>query len=287
MIGRLPYKYGVAVVTVLALFMDLLDLTVVNVAVPTLAAEFPPQPAQLQWAVTGYLLSLAMFLPASGWLSDRFGSKRTFVFALLVFTIASALCAAAWSLESLVAFRALQGVGGGLLVPVGMAVLFGAFSEEERSTASVIFSVPGAVAPALGPVLGGYLVTSFNWPWIFLINVPVGVLGLLLAVLLLREHRVENAGRFDLRGFVLGGAGLATLLYALSRAGEHALGSPEVLAFGAVGLVLLAAFVFVELRRRMPMIDVRLFRHRPFSAGNTVIFLAAIAFGGTLFLLPL
>jgi MFS family permease len=163
MLGRLPYKYAVAVVTVLALFMDLLDLTIVNVAVPKLGEEFGAQPAQLQWAVTAYLLSLAVFLPASGWLSDRFGSKRTFVFALLIFTIASALCAAAWSLESLVAFRALQGVGGGLLVPVGMAVLFGAFPEEERSTASVIFSVPGAVAPALGPVLGGYLVTSFDW----------------------------------------------------------------------------------------------------------------------------
>src|SRR3990172_6257709 len=178
MLGKLEYKWIVGVVFVFGLFMDLLDMTIVNVAIPQLAQEFNTDTTTIQWVVTGYLLSLAVFIPVSGWLGDRFGTKRIFMTALFVFTAASFLCGLAWDIESLIAFRVLQGVGGGMLTPVGTAMLFRAFPPHERALASAVLTIPIVVAPASGPVLGGYLVEYQSWRWIFLINIPIGVVGL-------------------------------------------------------------------------------------------------------------
>src|SRR5215813_5592212 len=147
----IEYKYLVAIVFIFGLFMDILDTTVVNVALPTLGRQFHAGNGTLEWVVTGYLLSLAVWIPASGWIGDRFGTKKTFIFALFMFTGASALCGAAWSIESLIAFRVLQGVGGGMLTPVGTAMLFRAFPPRERAAASTVLMIPSVLAPALGP----------------------------------------------------------------------------------------------------------------------------------------
>ena len=155
---KVSYKWLVAVAFVAGLFMDLMDVTIVNVALPTLGRDFGASNDSLEWVVTGYLVSLAIWIPASGWISDRFGSKRTFAFALVLFTAGSALCGVAWSLDSLITFRLLQGVGGGMMTPVGTAMLFRAFPPAERARASAVLTVPTAIAPALGPVLGGWLV---------------------------------------------------------------------------------------------------------------------------------
>src|SRR3712207_1751371 len=165
--GQGQYKSIVAVAFVLGLFMDILDTTIVNVALPTLGREFNADTNAVEWVVTGYLLSLAVWIPASGWLGDRFGTKRTFLFALLTFTLASALCGTAWSIESLIAFRVLQGVGGGLLVPVGTAMLYRAFPPIERPRASSLLAMVTVLAPAIGPILGGFLVEQASWRWIF------------------------------------------------------------------------------------------------------------------------
>jgi MFS family permease len=193
-------KYKVAIVTVFALFVDLLDLTTVNLAIPTLRTEFAASIGLAQLAVTAYVVMVAIVMPASGWAADRYGAKRTFLFSLAVFTFGSALCSAAWSMPTLIAARALQGIGGGLLVPVGMAILFRAFPEEERATASAIFSVPAAVAPALGPFLGGILIDAASWRWIFLINVPIGILGIPRILDLMDKHDIK------LSSFVIGQA---------------------------------------------------------------------------------
>ncbi len=285
--SRLPYKWAVATVFVFGLFMDLLDMTITNVALPTLAREFRAGTTTIEWVVTGYLLSLAVFIPVSGWAGDRFGTKRTFMFALGTFTLASLLCATAWNIQSLILFRVLQGVGGGMLTPVGTAMLFRAFPPEERARASAVLAIPSAVAPATGPVLGGYLTEYWSWHWIFLVNVPIGLIGLLTAALLLREERQAQAGRLDLPGFLLGAPALAMLVYALAEAGQRGFDDRRVLVFSGAGLALLAAFVLVELRAPEPMIDVRLFRDRLFSAGNTVMFVSMAGFVGVLFLLPL
>jgi EmrB/QacA subfamily drug resistance transporter len=283
----LPYKWKVATVFVIGLFMDIIDTTIVNVAIPQLAKDFKVTSSGIEWVVTGYLLSLAVWIPASGWLGDRFGTKRIFVFALTMFTFASALCALAWSVESLVAFRVLQGVGGGMLTPVGTAMLFRAFPPNERTAAATVLTIPTVVAPAVGPVLGGFLVTKVSWHWIFLVNVPIGILGIFIAVAVLEEHREPSAGSFDVPGFVLSGAGLALVLYALSRGPLAGWRSTEVLATGLAGLASFAALVAVELRSTSPMLDLRLFRDRIFRTMNLVSTLAFGSLIGLLFLLPL
>src|SRR5437868_3319156 len=211
------------------MFIDILDTTIVNVALPDLGREFHASTTSIEWIVLGYLLSLAVWIPASGWIGDRIGTRRVFLFALAMFTAASALCGQANSLGELVAFRVLQGVGGGMLVPVGTAMLFRAFPPIERAKASTVLILPTVIAPALGPVLGGYLVTDVSWRWIFYVNLPVGIVAFAIGFLYLRENREGAAGRFDVRGFVLSGGGLALLLFALSQGPEKGWRSLEVI----------------------------------------------------------
>jgi EmrB/QacA subfamily drug resistance transporter len=286
-IAKLEYKWLVGIVYVMALFMDLLDMSVTNVAIPTLATEFDASTTTIEWVITGYLLSLAMFIPVSGWLGDKFGTKRTFVGALSIFVGGSLLCGLAWDVESLIAFRVLQGVGGGMLTPVGMTMLFRAFPPSERAKASAVMMIPVAVAPALGPIVGGYLVDYASWRWIFLINIPIGAMALAIAALVLREEKQERAGSLDVLGFVLSGAGLVAVVYALGQAGHAGFGDDQVLLFGLGGLSLLAAFVLWELRTAEPMVDVRLLGDKLFGVSNVVVITANASMMGSFFLLPL
>src|ERR1700682_2177204 len=242
----LEYKWLVAIVCVCGMFMDIMDTTIVFVATPTLQRDFHTTTTSIEGVVLGYLLSLAIWIPASGWIGDRIGTKKVFLFALAMFTIASALCGQAHSLGELVTFRVLQGVGGGMLTPVGTAMLFRAFPPVERAKASTVLIIPTVLAPALGPIVGGWLVTDVSWRWIFYVNLPVGVVGFVLGALYLREHREETAGRFDLPGFLLSGAGLALVLYALSEGPEKGGRSASVLFSGIVGVVLFALLIVVE-----------------------------------------
>jgi EmrB/QacA subfamily drug resistance transporter len=285
--GRVPYKWVVAVVFVCGVFMDILDTTIVNVALPQLGRQFHAGTAAIEWIVLGYLLSLAVWIPASGWIGDRVGTRRVFLFALGMFTLASALCGQAHSLGELVTFRVLQGIGGGLLVPVGTAMLFRVFPPIERAKASTVLIVPTVLAPALGPVLGGWLVTDVSWRWIFYINLPVGALAFTVGFLYLREDREGRAGRFDLPGFVLAGAGLALVLFALSQGPEQGWRSPKVALTGGIGVVLVALLVVVETRVAEPMLALRLLRERMFRNANVVLTLTYSSFIGVLFLMPL
>lgn len=283
---KLEYKYIVAIVSTVGLFMELLDGTIVNVAVPTLAKDFNASTTSIEWVVTGYLLSLAVFIPVSGWAGDRFGTKRTFLFALTVFTIFSMACALSWSVGSLIVFRALQGVGGGMLTPVGTTMLFRAFPPAERSKAAGMMVIPTAVAPASGPLLGGFLVEYVSWEWIFLVNIPIGIAGILLTWRFVKEHKEPHPGRLDVYGFVLASTGMAALLYSLAEAGSRGFGDQRVVLFGLGGTALIAAFVAAELRVREPMIDVRLFKNRLFRSCSAAQFIGMIGFSGSLFLLP-
>ena len=283
----IPYKWLVAIVFVTGLFMDIMDSTIVNVALPTLGRDFHAPTTTLEWVITAYLLSLAVWIPASGWMGDRFGTKKVFLFALAMFSLGSALCGRAWSIDSLIFFRVLQGIGGGMMTPVGTAMLFRAFPPHERATASAVLVIPTAIAPTVGPILGGWLVDHASWRWIFYINPPVGIAGFIFALFVLKEHTEEKVGRFDIPGFLLGGAGLPSLLYALSQGPSAGWSSPKVLFTGVAGLLLLAAMVVVELRTREPMLALRLFSDRMFRNGNLVVFMIFGAMMGLLFLLPL
>jgi EmrB/QacA subfamily drug resistance transporter len=284
---RLGYEYRVGIVFLLGLFMELLDMTVVNIAIPTLQAEFDAELAGMEWVVTGYLLSLAVFIPVAGFLADRFGSKRVFLFALTLFTVASLGAGAAWSIESLIGFRVLQGIGGGMLTPVGTAMVFRAFPRHRRAVASAFVAVPAAVAPAAGPILGAYLVEYQSWHWIFLLNVPIGLLGLALGWRWLREERVHPGNRFDVLGFVLSAGGFALLLFGLSGAASHDWTDPAVAGPMLGGLALLALLAVVERRVAEPMLDLRLLAIRSFRSANLVLAFALASMMGGLFLIPL
>lgn len=284
--SRLSYETVVAVVYVAGMFMNIMDSTIVNTALPAIARTFGTTPATADGVAVGYLLSLAVFIPASGWVGDRVGTKRTFLAALALFTTASVLCGRAASLTELVVFRVVQGMGGGMLAPVGQAMLFRAFPPERRARASAVLMVATVLAPATGPVIGGWLVTDLSWRWVFFVNVPIGLAALAFGALKLHEHREPTAGRFDAPGFVLTGLGLALVLYALSEGPLRGWGSPGVAGAGLAGLLALVLLVRTELKRPEPMLALRLFRDRLFRTTNVVSFLGSAAFLGVLFVMP-
>ncbi|MBI2764410.1 MAG: multidrug efflux MFS transporter [Chloroflexi bacterium] len=284
---RLKPEYAVAIVYVAAMFVNILDTTVVTVALPTLTRDFDVATSRVDWVVTGYLLSLAVWIPASGWIGDRVGTKRTFLFAIVVFTSASALSGFAQSLDQLIGFRILQGVGGGMLTPVGFAMLMRAFPPARRAQASKVLIIPTALAPALGPIVGGFLVDSLSWRWVFFINLPIGAATFVFGAIMLHEHREPRKGGFDIPGFALSGTGLALILYALSVAPRDGWGSPKTLIPGTVGLVSFALLVMVELRRAAPMLQLRLVADRLFRTMMLTSVFSTSAFLGILFVMPL
>lgn len=280
------YKWVVAVVFVLGLFMEIMDTTIVNVAIPTLARDFNVTGTGIEWIVLGYLLSIAVWIPSSGWIGDRYGTRRTFLFALFTFTLASVLCATATTLGQLITYRILQGIGGGMLTPVGTAMLYRAFPAQERARASTVLVIPTVIAPALGPILGGLLIDTLSWHWIFLVNVPIGIIGFIFGWLYLHEGKEPTAGSFDLAGFVLAAAGLSGLLYALSQGPDKGWGSGPVVITGVGGLVLLVLLVKVEVSVDQPMLSFGLYRDRMFRNSNIVNTFSYGAFAAFLYLLP-
>jgi EmrB/QacA subfamily drug resistance transporter len=284
---RLNQKIVVGAVFVSAMFMNIMDITIVNVALPTIGRDFHIAPTAVDGIVIAYLVSLAVFIPASGWLGDRFGGKRVLLVAIAVFTIGSVLCGLAQNMTQLVVFRVLQGAGGGMMAPVGMAMLFRVFPPAERVRAASILTIPTTMAPAIGPVLGGLLVTSLSWRWVFFVNLPLGILAIAFGALFLERIGTTDPGRLDLRGWVLGGAGLGLLMYGVSEGPLEQWSSPTVLISCAVGAALLGAFTILELHTRQPLVDLRLLSGRLFRSTNAIMFVAAAAFLGMLYLIPL
>ncbi len=267
---RPEYKYGVLVVYIAALFVQVLDATIVNVALPALADEFSVSVTEVDAAAISFSVALAVSIPPAGWLSDRFGSKTIFLLALALFTGASALCGAAASLDQLVAFRMLQGVGAGLITPVGSAMLFRAFPLEERAVAANAVLSVAVIAPAMGPVVGGAIVDNASWRWIFFINVPIGFVALVLGAMWLRNDESAPAGRFDIPGFLLSSLGLAGVVFAVSIAPDAGWLDPLTLLFLVTGLVAFALLVPAELRLENPLLHLGLFRERLFRNFNLI-----------------
>ena len=284
---RLSYQQIIAMIYVAAMFMTILDVTIVYVALPSVARSFSVSPAATDGVIVGYLVSLAVWIPASGWVGDRFGTKRTFLTAISLFTVASALCGLSQSVLELVLFRVLQGAGGGMLTPVGMAMLYRAYPPEQRARVARLLVVPTVMAPALGPLVGGALVDSLSWRWVFFLNVPIGVAAFAFSALKLREHRERAGERFDVAGFVLAAGGFGLFLYALSEAATLGWTSPVIIGAAAGGAALIAMLVRVELHTAVPMIDLRLLRYRLFGVANLASLFASGGFLGLLFIAPI
>ena len=282
----IPYQWVVASAFVLAIFMDILDVTIVNVSLFNISKDFHASLPSTTWIVLGYSLSLAVWIPVSGWVGDRFGTRRTFIFALCMFVLASVLCSEAKSISQLIAFRVFQGVGGGMLTPTGTALLFRAFPPAMRAKASAILAIPTVLAPAAGPVLGGLLTDTVGWRWIFRVNLPIGVLALVVAVFGLKKDDVSTKRPFDLPGLVLTLLGFPALVYVLERGSEDGWLSGRILLAGAVGVVSLVGLVWWSNRTPTPMLDLRLLRERLFGVTNLVSFVSSMAFLGVVFVLP-
>jgi len=282
----------VAGVVVLGSIMSILDITVVNVALPTFQRVFAEGPTELDyslvaWTVTAYTLALATVIPATGWAADRFGTKRLYIAAIALFTLGSVLCAAAWDIQSLIAFRVIQGLGGGMLMPLGMTIMTRAAGPKRMGRLMAILGIPMMLGPIGGPILGGWLIDSASWHWIFLINLPLGVGALVYAFLVLPKDAPVPSESFDFFGMLLLSPGLAVFLFGISSIpGEGTFMSAKVLVSSTIGIVLIVAFVFHSFRPAHPLLDLRLFRDRNLTVSIITMFLFAAAFFGGLLLVP-
>jgi EmrB/QacA subfamily drug resistance transporter len=261
--------------------LSAVDSSIVNVALPAIGRDFHIAQASVGTISIGYLVALAASIPASGWLGDRFGGKKVLLSAVVVFTLASALCGLATSETELVGFRILQGIGGGMLAPVGMAMLYRVFPAQERVKVAALIVPTISLAPVLGPVLGGLLVTSLSWRWVFLVNVPIGVMVILFGLTFVAKSPSQEPGHFDALGFALGASGLGLFMYGFSEGPFLGWGSTRVLATIPVGAGLIALLAIYELRNARPIVDVRLFANRMFRFANGLAMIAmAAGFGG-------
>jgi EmrB/QacA subfamily drug resistance transporter len=289
--GRSSYKWVVAFVVIFGMFASIMDATIVNVAIPHLQSAFGGSLTTVQWVLTGYSLAQAVATPLTAYLAARLGTKRLYLIALAIFTLFSALCGLAWSLPALIFSRILQGAGGAFLGPISITLLYSVFPPEERGRAQGLLGIPILFAPALGPTLGGYLITFVNWRLIFYINLPVGITGIILGSIFLQEIRQEPPAHFDWPGFILAALGLASILYAFTRVSTDGWGSTTVLVLIGAGLIALTLFALVELetidRGRPPLLDLRVLADRSFSQSQLATSVVFFILMGGMFLVPL
>jgi EmrB/QacA subfamily drug resistance transporter len=279
----------VVAVVVVGSFMTVMDTTIVNVALGTLGHQFHGSISNVQWVVTGYLLALALLIPVSGWAARRFGARRIYTAALALFTLGSFVCGLSSSLSALVVSRVLQGVGGGIIFPVGLIIMAQAAGPSRLGRASGMMFVPAVMAPVFGPTLGGVLIQYLGWSWIFFVNVPVGIIGVLAALRWLpADNRLGDAGRLDVLGFLLLGTGMPAITYGLSEIGiTGGFDSARVIVPIVVGVALTALFVSRSRRIARPLLDVRIASNRVLAAALAVTFVLGAAFYGAYILMPL
>jgi len=268
-------------------FMQTLDATIVNTALPAMAHSLGESPLRMQSVVIAYSLAMAMLIPASGWIADRFGTRHVFLAALLLFSLGSLLCAYSSNLHYLVVSRALQGIGGSMLLPVGRLAVLRAFPREQFLRAMSFVTIPGLIGPLLGPTLGGWLVEYASWHWIFLINIPVGLIGCAAALAFMPDHRIAGAGRFDVGGYLLLAVSMAMLSLALDGLSEIGMRQATVLLLMIFGLVSLAAYWLRAVRQPAALFPLALFKVNSFSVGVIGNLFSRIGSGSMPFLIPL
>jgi EmrB/QacA subfamily drug resistance transporter len=284
-----PKLVRLALVVLVGAVAVQLDATITSVAIQTLGHEFKVGVSTIQWVSTGYLLALAMVIPLTGWSVERFGGKRMWILSLALFLVGSALCGVAWSAGSLIGFRLLQGLGGGLLLPLMQTILAQSAGPANMPKLMATISVPAILTPILGPVLGGVIIDNISWRWIFFINIPVCIIAILLAWRVMPDSRQSERHPLDVLGLALLSPGLAAAVYGFSEAGSRGhFGDAHVLVPLAIGLVLLAAFAAHALRTKIaPIIDLRLLRNPAFLGSTSLMFLFGMSLYGAMFLTPL
>ncbi|ACT01435.1 MDR family MFS transporter [Paenibacillus sp. JDR-2] len=274
------------IAVIVGLFMVILDGTAMNVALSGFMKEFGKDLSVVQWTTTGYALAQAAVIPLAGWLSDRFGAKRIFLVSVGMFTFGSLLCAFAGNIEMLILFRIIQGLGGGMVMPIAFAIIYKLSPPEKVGSVMGMLGIPVLIAPALGPVVAGALIDYATWHWIFLINIPLGIIGIIAGMRTLPNIERQEVKSLDVPGIIFGPLAFAALSYGVSEGGTSWT-SAQTLTGLIVGAASLIIFVFVELRSKQPLLELRVFRSRDFSKGIIVQWFTQIALMGTFFLIPM
>ena len=269
-----------------AFFMESLDTTILNTAVPTISSALHVVPLSMKAVLASYTLSLAVFIPISGWMADRFGTRRVFASAIGLFTLGSFLCGISGDIHELIAFRVLQGCGGAMMVPVGRLTLVRTFAKSDLLRAMSFVSIPALVAPMLGPIAGGLIVGYFHWRFIFFLNIPIGLAGLILVYMHLPDYRAKTDHPLDIVGLILFGSGVALLSYVLEIFGEHSLSTLEMSGLTILSLLLLGGYALHARTLRFPLLELKLFAIRTFRAAVSGSFFTRLGIGGVPFLLP-
>jgi EmrB/QacA subfamily drug resistance transporter len=274
-------------VALIGVFMSILDSSIVNVAISSIMNVFGTDAAGVEWVSTAYMLAMGMIVPMSGWLGEKLGVKELYVWSLIAFTAGSMLCAAAWNLESLIAARVIQAIGGGMLMPTVMAMIYKLVPREKMGGAMGIFGISLIFAPAIGPTLGGWLVEYVDWRWIFTINLPVGILGTILAIFFIPEFKHDGkVGKFDVPGAVTAAIGFAGLLYVLSKGTEWGWTSEATILTLVASLGTLLLFVLIELWSPSPLLDLKVFLYPSFTFANIAVIITTIGMFAGLFYIP-
>ncbi|MEN6544229.1 DHA2 family efflux MFS transporter permease subunit [Parvibaculum sp.] len=282
-----PRRFLVPLIVACALFMENLDSTVIATSLPAIARSFGEDPLRLNLAITSYLLSLGIFIPLSGWMADRFGARTIFCSAIAVFTLSSIGCSAVNGLPEMVAARILQGIGGAMMVPVGRLVILRTVPKSDLVNAMAWLTVPALLGPVLGPPVGGFISTFGSWRWIFLINIPIGILGILLAITFIENAKEARAERFDAYGFVVVSLGVAATMFGFENVGRGILPTQAIVGMLAAGIVLLALYYRHTRTQPSPIIDLSILRIQTFGASIMGGFLFRMGIGALPFLTPL
>jgi EmrB/QacA subfamily drug resistance transporter len=281
------YMWLAISVVIVGTFMAILDSSIVNVAIPKMMVIFKASTDQIEWILTGYMLTMSIVIPLTGYLGDRFGLKKLYIFALTVFTIGSALCGLATSTETMVAARVVQAIGGGMIMPVGMAMIYRIVPLEKRGLALGVWGIAAMAAPTIGPTLSGYIIQYLNWRLIFTLNIPIGIIGVTLAIILLKETSTRNDKTFDIFGAITCAVGLFSLLLALSKGNSLGWTSGYILGLFAVAAISLLSFIFIELHHKDPLLELRILKVFPYGLSMIISTITTLGMYGALFLMPL
>jgi EmrB/QacA subfamily drug resistance transporter len=286
MIKKLEYKYIVAIIYVMTLFLDRMDLTITNVAMPAFAKDFKINIAETDWIATSFLISLGVSMLMSGWLSDKYGSKKIFIFSNILFIFSSLLCALSWNLNSLIFFRVLQGIGGGLLIPVGMSMTYRAFTTKEYPKLANYTLIPTLVAPSIAPAIGGIILEFLNWHWIFFLHLPIGLISITCSFLFLKEdHEFKETSHFDFFGFIILSLFLSSLFFFLSRVGLYGFSQTQTKISGLIAITSFFVFIYSEKYLKNPIINFNFFKIKLFRQANILQLLMQICYFGSIFLI--
>lgn len=281
------YMWLALAVVIVGTFMSVLDTSIVNVAIPKMMTVFGSSTDQIEWVVTGYMLTMSIIIPLTGYLGDRFGLKKLYIFAMSVFTIGSALCGLATSTEVMIAARIVQAIGGGMIMPVGMSMIYQLVPREKTGLALGIWGISAMAAPAIGPTLSGYIVEYMDWRLIFTINIPVGIIGVTLAFILLRETEVKPDKKFDYFGAITCAIGLFALLLGLNQGNSKGWTSIYEIILFIIAAIALVSFVFIELNVKEPLLDLKVLKIFPFTLSLCISAITTVGMYGALFLIPI